>query len=132
MSWFRVSAVILALWAVAFVFLPRFSNELFGNDYLVNGHAEDWTRLVGLALVPMAFMLNEAHGSSNPEARRLIARGALIFTVSCGLLMTYWQVIPDPRWNRLDIVNIVLLGVMSYGLYMESALWGRRAGNARA
>ena len=127
MSWFRVSAMIFAMWSAAFFFLPRFSNELFGNDYLVNGHAEDWTQLVGLALIPMAFMLNAAHGSSNLETRRIIARGALVFTLSCALLMTYWQVIPDGRWNRLDIVNIFLLGMMSYGLYMESGLWGRRS-----
>ena len=45
-----------------------------------------------------------------------------MFTVSCALLMTYWQIIPDGRWNRLDIGNIFLLSVMSYGLYMESGL----------
>ena len=126
MSWFRVSAMIFAAWAAAFFFLPRFSNELFGNDYLVNGHAEDWTQLVGLALIPMVFMLNAAHGSSNLETKHIIARGALMFTVSCALLMTYWQIIPDGRWNRLDLLNIFLLAMMSYGLYMESGLWRRR------
>ena len=125
-SWFRFGSVILAAWAAAFFFLPRFSNELFGVDYDVNRHAEDWTQLIGLASLALAFMLNAAHGSSNPEARRIIARGVLVFTVPCALVMTYWQIIPDGRWNRLDIANIVLLVVMSYGLFVQSDLWWRR------
>ncbi len=122
MSWFRFCSVIFAAWGVAFFFLPRFSNELFGVDYVVNLHAEDWTRLIGLTMFAMAFMLNAAHRTPSAEARRIIARGSLVLTLSIALVMIYWQIIPDGRWKRLDIANIVLLGAMSYGLFAQSGL----------
>ncbi len=122
MSWFRFCSVVFAAWGVAFFFLPRFSNELFGVDYVINLHAEDWTRLIGLTMFAMAFMLDAAHRTSNSEARRIIARGVLMLSLAIAIVMTYWQIIPDGRWNRLDIVNIVLLLVMSYGMFRQSGL----------
>ncbi len=76
-----------------------------------------------------AFMLDGAHRSSNSETRRIIAHGVLMLTVAIAIVMTYWQIIPDGRWNRLDIVNIVLLGSMSYGLFAQSGL---RIGRVRS
>jgi hypothetical protein len=35
------------------------------------------------------------------------ARSGLIFIVPCVLIMTYWQITSDGRWNRLNITNIV-------------------------
>jgi hypothetical protein len=122
MSWFRFCAIIYVVWGVAFFFLPNLSNEIFGVDYVDNEHAEDWIQLVGLGLFGLAFLLNAAHRSSNAELRRAIARGGLIITVSYALMLTYWQLIPDGPWNRLDIVNAVLLYVLSYGLFMNSEL----------
>ncbi len=122
MSWFRFCSVIFAAWGVAFFFLPRFSNELFGVDYVVNLHAEDWTRLIGLTMFAMAFMLNAAHRTSNSEVRRIVARGVLMLALAIAIVMTYWQIIPDGQWNRLDIANIVILLVMSYGLFKQSGL----------
>ena len=34
--------------------------------------------------------------------------------------MTYWQIIPDRRWFRFDIVNILLLYAISYASYLMS------------
>ncbi len=126
MSWMRLSAIIFAAWGVAFAALPRVVNELVGVDYIVNLHAEDWERIAGLLMFAPAFLLEAAHRSSNAELRRTIARGVLIPTLSIAVLMTYWQVIPDGRWNRLDVINVVLLYGMSYVLFIESALIERR------
>ncbi|HAL48488.1 MAG: hypothetical protein FI707_12050 [SAR202 cluster bacterium] len=126
MSWFRFCSIICAVWGVAFFFLARLGNRIFAYDYVENLRAEDWTRLLGLSLFAVAFVLNAAHTSPNDELKRNVARGVLIFTLGCALLMTYWQVIPDGRWNRLDIANIVLLYLMSYGLFTKSGLLSRK------
>lgn len=126
MSWFRFCSAIFAVWAVVFFFLPAFVNEFVGIDYVASQHAQDWTQIFGVTALAFAVVLNEAHRSGNVEVRRVVARGVLAFTLPCALLMTYWQIIPDGAWNRLDIANIVLLGVMSYGLFVQSGLRGRR------
>ena len=40
-----------------------------------------------------------------------------------GRPMTYWQIIPDRQWIRLDIINILFLYLMSYGMFLQSGLW---------
>ncbi len=127
MSWFRFSAIVLAIWSVAFFALPNLSNEIFGVDYVKNEHAEDWTQLVGLALFAFAFLLEMAHRSSNQELRREIARGALVLTIPVALLLTYWQLLPDGPWNRLDAPNAAVLYLLSYGLFRQSGLRLRRS-----
>lgn len=122
MSWFRVCSAIFAFWAILFFFFPKFANEFAGIGYEGSRHAEDWTRIVGLFSLAFAILLNEAHRSKSPQVRRVVARAALAFTLPCALLMTYWQLIPDRRWIRLDIINILLLYVMSFGLLVESKL----------
>ena len=119
MSWFRLSSVIFAAWAVLFLFFARFTNEYAGIDYVTSKHAEDWTRIVGVFALAFAVVLNEAHRSANAEVRRTVARGVLAFTIPCALLMTAWQVTPDPRWTRLDIGNILLLCLISWGLLLK-------------
>ncbi len=126
MSWLRLSAIIFLAWGVVFAALPRFANELVGIDYEVNLHAEDWTRIVGLMMLAPAFLLEAAHRTTDPELRRTIARGVLVFTLPCAVLMTYWQLLPDGRWNRLDLINAVLLYGMSYVLIVEGELIARR------
>ena len=126
MSWLRLSAIIFLAWGVAFAVLPRFVNELVGVDYVANLHADDWERIAGLLMFAPAFLLEAAHRSSNAELRRTIARGVLISTLGCALLMTYWQLIPDGRWNRIDVINVVLLYGMSYVLLVEGELVARR------
>ncbi len=132
MSWLRLFAVIFVAWGVVFGALPRFANELVGIDYVVNLHAEDWTRLVGLMMFAPAFLLEAAHRTADPEVRRTIARGVLVFTLPCAVLMTYWQLIPEGRWNRLDVINAVLLYGMSYVLFVEGELIARRLPLPRA
>lgn len=122
MSWFRFASIYTTLGAAAFFFFPHLSNEIFGIKYVVSLHAEDWTQLFGLAGFPMAFLLNAAHASKNEDLKRTIARAELIFTFPCALLMTYWQIIPDGRWNHLDIANIVILYTVSYGMFLNSGL----------
>lgn len=102
---------------MVFFFFPRFSNEFAGLGYVASGHAEDWTRIVGLFALAFAVLLHEARRSGSPVARRIVARGVLAVTLPCALLMTYWQIAPDRRWFRLDIANAVLLYAMSYGLF---------------
>ncbi len=128
MSWFRFCSIVCAVWSVAFFFLPGLSNDIFAIEDAVGLHAEDWTRLLGLSLFGLAFLLNTANASSNEELKRSIARGVLIFTLPCAAIMTYWQIIPDGRWNRLDIANIVLLCAISYGLLVNTGLWIWRNG----
>lgn len=82
--------------------------------------------MLGLALFAVAFLLNAAHASPNDELKRTIARGVLILTLGNALVMTYWQIIPDGLWNRLDIINIVLLFLISYGLVIHSGLLPKR------
>jgi cytochrome bd-type quinol oxidase subunit 2 len=123
MSWFRFSAIIGGVCGATFFFLPHLSNVLFGVNYVSSPHAEDWTQLFGLSLFGLAFILNAAHTSKNAEMKRSVAHGMLLFTLPCALVMTYWQVIPDGRWNRLDIVNIMVLYLMSYGLFVNSGRW---------
>jgi hypothetical protein len=122
MSWFRLSAVIFIGWAVVFFFFPRFANDFGGIGYTVSGHAEDWTQLVGLMSLGFAVLLNEAHRAANRDVRRVVARGALACTLPCALLMTYWQIIPNGRWIRLDIANIILLYAISYGMWLHGGL----------
>jgi uncharacterized membrane protein len=116
MPWFRASSIVFAAWAGVFFFFPGFSNAFGANNYVSNGHAEDWTRLVGLFSLAFAVLLHEAHRSPSAEVHRIVSRAVLCLTVPCALLMTYWQLVPEPRWVRLDIVNIALLVVVSYGM----------------
>ncbi len=37
------------------------------------------------------------------------ARSGLIFIMPCVFIMTYWQIISDGRWNRMNITNVVIL-----------------------
>ena len=122
MSWFRASSVIFALWAVVCFFFPRFTNEFAGVGYVTSEHAEDWTQIVGVFALAFAVLLNEAHRSAHADVRRIVARGVLAFTLPCALLMTYWQIIPDGRWFRLDIANVALLYMMSYGMFLHGDL----------
>ncbi len=117
---FRVSSIIALVWGLAFFALPRVSNKNSGIDYEDNLHAEDWTRLLGLSFFAFAYLLHGAQRSANQELRQTIARGVLIVTFSGALVMTYWQIIPDGRWNRLDLANAAILYALSYGLLMNS------------
>ena len=130
MSWFRGSAIVFAGWTLVFFFFPRFSNEFGGVGYVASPHAEDWTQLVGLLSLGFAVLLNEGHRSASAAARQIVARGVLACTLPCALLMTYWQLIPDGRWIRLDIGNVVLLYVMSYGMFLHCGLPSRRSTEA--
>jgi len=67
-------------------------------------------------------MLNEAHRIGEPALRRGVARGVLALTLPCALLMTYWQIIPDRRWVRLDIVSVMLFYFMSGRMWLQSEL----------
>ena len=114
----RLCAAVFAFWGVLFLFLPGWSNDFAALNYSGSKHAEDWTQLVGLFSLSFAVLLNEVHRSAHPVARRIVAIGVLSFALPCALLMTYWQLIPDRRWIRLDIMNILLL----YGMAYASAL----------
>ena len=127
MPWFRASSVIFAVWAVVFLFFPRYSNELGGVGYITSKHAEDWTQIVGLFSLAFAVLLYEAHRSANADVRRTVARGVLSLTLPCALLMTYWQFIPERRWIRLDIADIALLCLISYGMILHGDVLRRRA-----
>lgn len=117
MPWFLASSVIFAVWAVVFFVFPAFSNEFGGIGYTKSGHAEDWTRLVGLFSLAFAVLLYQAHRSASVEVRRVVARGVLSLTVPSVLLLSYWQIIPERRWIRLDIADIALLCFVTYGMY---------------
>ena len=126
MSWFRFCSIIFTGYAVVFFFFPRFSNEFGGIGYVPSGHAVDWTQIVGLCSLGFAVMLNEAHRFEEPGLRRGVARGVLALTLPCAILMTYWQLVPDRRWIRLDIVNVVLLYLMSGAMLLRSELRRQR------
>jgi multisubunit Na+/H+ antiporter MnhG subunit len=126
MSWFRASSLIFAGWAVVFFIFPRFTNELAAVGYISSGHAEDWTQIVGLFCLAFAVLLHEAHRSASAAVRRIVARGAVVLTLPCALLMTYWQIVPDGRWFRLDIANIALLYLISYGMFLHGGWPWRR------
>ena len=117
MRWFGVSSLIFAFWAVVFFGFPRFSNDFGGIGYVRSQHAEDWTQLIGLFSLGFAVLLNEARRSASVDVHRSVARGVLAVTLPCALVMTYWQLIPDRRWIRLDILNITLLYLISYGMF---------------
>lgn len=126
MSWFRASSIIFAGWAVLFFFFPRFTNEFAAVGYVTSGHAEDWTQIVGLFCLAFAVLLDKAHRSASAAVRRTVARGALAFTLPCAFLMTYWQIMSDGRWFRLDIANVALLYMMSYGMFLHGGCpWWR-------
>ena len=125
MSWFRVSSVIFGWWGVVFLFFPRFTNEFMGIEYVPSGHAEDWTQIVGLCCLAFSVALHQTHRKVDVDVRRIVARGVLALTLPSALLMTYWQIIPDGRWFRLDIANVALLYMMSYGMFLHGDLRGR-------
>jgi len=120
MPWFRITSLLLACWGVLFAGFPRFTNDLAAIGYEPSKHADDWTQLFGLCCLGFAVLLDQAHRSVNVVARRVVARGILAFTVPCVLLMTYWQVMPDRRWTRFDIANIVLLFIISCVMFAAS------------
>ena len=123
MSWFRVSSLIFAFWAVVFVFFPRFTNEYAGIGYSGSTHAEDWTQLVGFLSLGFAVLLNAAHRAASADVRRIAAISVFSVTLPCAFLLTYWQIIPGRQWIRLDIMNIVFLYLMAYGMFLHSGLW---------
>ncbi len=127
MSWFRLSSIVFAAWGVTFSFFPRFTNELGGIGYTGSKHAVDWTQLVGLFSLAFAVLLNAAHRSASADVRRVTARSVLVLTIPSAALMTYWQLLPDRQWLRLDIANILLLVLISYGLLRNSELWAGRS-----
>jgi hypothetical protein len=120
MPWFRASSLIFAGWAVVFVCFPGPSNELGGIGYVTSKHAEDWTRIVGLFSLAFAVLLHEAHRSSSSQARMIVARGVLTLTLPSAILLTYWQLIPERRWIRLDIADIALLCFISFGMLRQA------------
>ena len=126
MSWFRAAAFVFAGWAAVCVLLPRLTNEIAGVGYVRSEHAEDWTQITGLFCIAFAILLNEAHRSPSPEVRRTVARGVLALAMPCAILMTYWQVIPERRWFRLDIADVILLYVIAYGMLQHAQLRWRR------
>ena len=125
MPWFRVSAVVFSLWGVIFFAFPVFANQFAGIGFVGSKHATDWTQLVGLFCLSFTVLLEAAHRSASAELRRIAARSALTLTLPSAVLMTYWQLIPDRQWVRLDILNVVLLLLMSFGFFSQSGL--RRA-----
>jgi hypothetical protein len=127
MPWFRASSVIFGAWAVVFFFFPRYSNEFGGVGCITSKQAEDWTQIVGLFSVAFAVLPCQAHRSANHDVRRIVARGVLSLTAPCALLMSYWQLIPEPRWIRLDIANIARLCFVSIGMLWRGGLWRQRA-----
>jgi len=79
MSWFRAASIYAVLCGVAFFFFPRLSNEIFGINYVVSLHGEDWLRgLLGLTGFSFAYLLNAAHSSTNEEMKRIVAHTVLI------------------------------------------------------
>ena len=52
--------------------------------------------------------------------RRIVARGVLSLTGPSALLLSYWQINPERRWIRLDIVDIALLCFISYGMFLQA------------
>ena len=125
-SWFGFSSIVFAVWGVLFTFFPRLTNEFGGIGYTGSKHAADWTQLVGLFSLAFAVLLNAAHRSANPDVRRVTARSVLVLTLPSAALMTYWQLIPDRQWLRLDIVDILLLVLISCGLLKNSELLSSR------
>jgi hypothetical protein len=121
---FRLSALVFAFWAVVFAGFPTFVNEFAGVGYTTSKHAEDWTRLVGLLCIGYAVLLCRASASPSVELRRSVAIAVSCSTLPCAILMAYWQLGPDRRWTRLDLVNIALLLAMSIALPLSS----RRSG----
>lgn len=111
MPWFRITSILFLGWAVLFAGFPRFTNSLAALRYVPNEHADDWTQIVGLFCLGFAVLLDQAHRSGNEVARRVVARGVIACTVPCAVLMSYWQLTPEPRWTRFDIVNIALLAI---------------------
>lgn len=109
----RLCAIVFAYWAFLFILLPGWSNDFAALSYSPSKHAEDWTQLVGLFSLAFAVLLNEVHRSGNRVAQRIVGLGVLCFTLPCAVLMTYWQLLPERRWIRLDIINILLLCAIS-------------------
>ena len=118
--WFRITAFLFLCWAILFAGFPHLTNSLAAIGEKPTKHADDWTLLFGLFCLAFAVLLEEAHRSANTVVRRIVARGVLVFTVPCILIMSYWQMIPDRRWTRFDIGNISLLVLISCVLFMES------------
>ena len=125
MSWFRASSLVFGLWAVVCVILPGLTKEIAGVGYVRSGHAEDWTQIVGLFCLAFVVLLDQAHRSQDARVRRNVARGVLTFTLPCAFLMSYWQLMPERRWFRLDNGDIVLLFLVSYGMLQHADVGGR-------
>ena len=126
MPWFRLSSTVFAFWGIVFFLFPTFTNEFAGIGFVGSQHAKDWTQLVGLFCLSFVVLLEAAHRSANDELRRIAARSTLSLTLPSALLMTYWQLLPDRQWVRLDILNIALLLLMSYGLFLKADLRATR------
>jgi hypothetical protein len=116
MSWFRFSSLVFAIWAVVFVLVPGFTNTFATVIHVTSPESEDWTRLAGLLSLGFAVLLFRAH-DAEPKAQRLVAQGVLAATLPCALLMTWWQIGASRRWIRLDLVNVMLLYLISYGMF---------------
>ena len=113
MPWFRIFSVMFACWAILFAGFAHWANSLAAINYVPSRHADDWTLLFGLCCLGFAVLHDQAHRSANDLVRRVVARGTVAFTLSCAVIMTYWQFIPDRRWTRFDILNITALYLIS-------------------
>lgn len=122
MSQFRICALPFAGWGIVFVFFLRFTNEFAGVGYAGSPHAQDWTQIVGLFSFAFVVLLNEAHRTAAVAVRRAVARGIVVLTLPCAILMTYWQLVPERQWIRLDIVNVLILYAISYSMLLASDL----------
>ena len=120
MPWFRINSFLFACWAVLFGGFPHWTNSLAAIGSEAGKHADDWTLLFGLACLGFAVLLDQAHRSANDVARRIVARGVVAFTLPCALIMSYWQIIPDRRWTRFDILNITFLFLISFVMFAAS------------
>jgi hypothetical protein len=131
MSRFRVCALPFLGWGITFLFFPAFTNEFAGVGYTGSRHALDWTQIVGLFSLAFAVLLNDAHRVVNPDVKRTVARAAITLTLPCAVLMTYWQLLADRQWIRLDIVNVLVLYTIGAVMLGPSEWLFRRASARR-
>ncbi len=132
MPWFRITSILFLGWAVLFAGFPHLTNSLAALRHAPSKHADDWTQIVGLFCLGFAVLLDQAHRSGNDVARRVVARGVIACTVPCAVLMSYWQLTPEPRWTRFDIGNIALLAITAIVLFSASTTSERQSSNGAA
>ena len=109
---FRFHAILAFSYAVLMIFAPQFTMGLLTTQSL-NPVGLDITKILGAAILFVGLMAWGASTLTDSAARRIIARGLLIYTSLGAIIALLGQI--GGNWNVLGWSNVVVYLTVAIG-----------------